>query len=142
MVKFNVVIFQNIGYIVFVTGLIICRSVKKQHFLSSQIWKKRNQTLWFIGVIFFVSKFIWINLSVRKADILKLSSIFVSYKYCMFFWFFSCYIFIDNKCYKIVQDTTLNFNAATKACSDQGKEYSLVSIHSDLENGNMFLIFT
>uniref|UniRef100_A0A8W8K457 C-type lectin domain-containing protein n=1 Tax=Magallana gigas TaxID=29159 RepID=A0A8W8K457_MAGGI len=39
-----------------------------------------------------------------------------------------------NKCYKIVQDTTLNFDAASKACSDQGKEYSLVSIHSELEN--------
>lgn len=60
----------------------------------------------------------------------------------MFFYFFSRFIFIDNKCYKIVQDTTLNFDAASKACSDQGKEYSLVSIHSELENGNVFLIFT
>lgn len=41
---------------------------------------------------------------------------------------------VNNKCYKIVQDTTLNFHAASKACSDQGKEYSLVSIHSELEN--------
>ncbi|XP_061163166.1 macrophage mannose receptor 1-like [Saccostrea echinata] len=41
---------------------------------------------------------------------------------------------INNKCYKIVQYSTLSFNEAKQACSKLGKDFFLVSIHSAIEN--------
>jgi hypothetical protein len=42
---------------------------------------------------------------------------------------------VGNKCYKVNQQTLLNFHEAMQACSNLGKEYFLVSIHADIENG-------
>lgn len=41
---------------------------------------------------------------------------------------------VNNKCYLVEEDVNLDYDEATEACSKQGKEYSLVSIHSELEN--------
>ncbi|XP_062620535.1 macrophage mannose receptor 1-like [Saccostrea cucullata] len=48
---------------------------------------------------------------------------------------------INNKCYKIVQDSRLNFRQAKYSCSVLGKDFSLVSIHSAMENAFIELQF-
>ncbi|XP_022332922.2 macrophage mannose receptor 1-like isoform X2 [Crassostrea virginica] len=48
---------------------------------------------------------------------------------------------VNNKCYKIVQDDALSFNEAKEICSKHGRDYSLVSIHSEIENAFIALQF-